>query len=62
MEGIDGMSINNSIAVAYVATVILHNGQTVEQDLMATTRSKAKAQLKRDSQIRTIVSVNKPKI
>jgi hypothetical protein len=56
------VSINNSIAYKHIATVTLKNGQTIEQDIMATTRSKARSQLKRDANISKIINIRKPKL
>ena len=56
------MSINTTIVHTWIATVYLTNGQTIEQEVRAVSIKKARAVLKRDSNIKKIVDLKKPKI
>jgi|TARA_R110002153_G_scaffold8386_5_gene36041 hypothetical protein len=49
----------NIIVESWIATVTLHNGQTVEQEFRAKSFKKGREILKRDSQIKKILNIRK---
>lgn len=49
------MSINRTIIKTWIATVILHNGQTLEMEARGKTIKLCREELKRNTAIKTIV-------
>lgn len=53
------MSINKTVIQTWLATVIMHNGQTLEMEVRGKTVKECRAELKRDSQIKSVEKVRK---
>ncbi len=49
------MSINRTVIKTWIATVILHNGQTLEVEVRGKSIRLCRDELKRDATIKTIV-------
>lgn len=49
------MSINRTVVKTWIATVILHNGQTLEMEVRGKTIKLCREELKRNPAIKTIV-------
>ena len=48
------MSINRTVVKTWIATVILHNGQTIEVELRGNTIKQCRELLKQDTQVKTV--------
>lgn len=53
------MSINKTVIQTWVATVILHNGQTLEMEVRGKTIKECRRELKRDSQVKSVEKVRR---
>lgn len=53
------MSINRTVVKSWIATVVLHNGQTLEIEVRGKSIALCRDELKKDSQIKTVVGFKK---
>lgn len=53
------MSINKTVVQTWVATVVLHNGQTLEMEVRGKSIKECRTELKRDSQVKTVEKMRK---
>lgn len=49
------MHINRTVVKTWIATVILHNGQTLEMEVRGKSIKLCRDELKRDTQIKTVL-------
>lgn len=53
------MSINRTVVRTWLATVTLHNGQTLEMEVRGRTISECRETLKQDAHVKKIVHIKK---
>lgn len=53
------MSINRTVVQSWLATVILHNGQTLEMEVRGRSIKQCRETLKLDTQVKTVVKLRK---